>query len=129
MDNRELKFRAYYQKVSDDKYVIEGEYSMADLTDRGILFDQERIKWVQYIGVSDANGNEIYEGDIVRVPAGYGGDLWFNSFIGCIEYDPADFYINQRVSIENTRKWSGQDYEWGQLEVIGDIYTTPKLLK
>ena len=129
MNNRELKFRAYYQKVSDDKFIIEGEYTMADLTDRGILFDQKRIKWVEYIGVKDKSGEEIYEGDIVRVPAGYGGDLWFNSFVGCIEYDAPDFYVNQRVSIENTKKWSGQDYGWDELEVIGDIYTTPELLK
>ena len=63
---REIKFRAYYQKITDDTWIIEGEYTLKDLTDRGIKFDQVRIDWVEYTGLKDNSGVEIYEGDILR---------------------------------------------------------------
>ena len=133
-----MKFRAYYQKVSDGKFIIEGEYSMADLTDKGILFDQERIKWVQYTGLKDCQGREIYEGDILRT---------LNYFDYTEENKPV--YLHHKVIYETERgtynainvtnvseslTTIGNCFLYVALkdptiEVIGDIYTTPELLK
>ena len=62
---RDRKFRSYYQKITDDKWVIEGEYTFKELTDLGIQFDQVRIKWAEWTGLS-VNGVDIYEGDIIK---------------------------------------------------------------
>jgi len=87
------------------------------------------FKLMQFTGLSDKFGKEIYEGDIVYVPEGYGGDLLYKEFIGIVDYDPPEFYINQQESIKKTRKWYGQEYGWDELEIIGNIYENPELIK
>jgi uncharacterized phage protein (TIGR01671 family) len=86
--------------------------------------------WLQFTGLLDKNGKEIYEGDIVRVPEGatWQGGFAYASFTGYIDYDPPEFYVNQQKNIEMTKKWSGQDYQWNEIEVIGNIYENSELL-
>lgn len=117
---REIKFRAYYQKVTDNSWIIEGEYTFRDLTDKGIKFDQERIKWVEYTGLKDRNGVEICEDDIVT---------W------------QGYEVSNGRQIRPTRKWL---VEWDYLklcqiqniiesnrtlEIIGNKFENPELLE
>jgi len=117
--SRELKFRAYYQKVTDDKFIIEGEYTMKDLTDKGILFDQERIHWVEFTGFKDSRGEEIYEGDIVAVE-NEGAEITVCKFNvgGWILEDNAGGH------------WTRQLYHQSErLEIWGNIYENPELVE
>ncbi|MCK5613572.1 hypothetical protein KAR91_67505 [Candidatus Pacearchaeota archaeon] len=61
---REIKFRACYQRITDNEWVIEGEYTLKDLTDKGIRFDQERLEWKQYTGYK-MQDKEVFFGDLV----------------------------------------------------------------
>jgi uncharacterized phage protein (TIGR01671 family) len=83
----------------------------------------------QFTGLHDKNGKEIYSGDIVKVPDGWGGDNLYNSYIGDIQYDSGSYYISQITNIKKTGKWSGQDFNWGEIEILGNIHEHPELLK
>ena len=116
---REIKFRAYYQKVTDDSWVIEGEYTLKDLTDRGIQFDQERIKWVEWTGLKDRDGEEIYEGDVVEfVNPDTGERTQSEVFFDCGGF-----------SIEVYPHYCPFMGELFDYKIIGNIYQTPELLK
>lgn len=105
---REIKFRAYYRRLSDNKWIIEGEYTLKDLTDRGICFDQERIEWVQFTGLYDKNRVEIYEGDILS----------------------ADNGVESIVSVGWEDMYTYSYFHPVKLfEVIGNIHENPELLE
>jgi len=113
---REIKFRAYYQKVTDDSWVIEGEYTLKDLTDRGIQFDQERIKWVEWTGLKDRDGEEIYEGDILSfVPV---DSKKFGN-----PYKPFVVFWDEKDA--SFSGWSPRD----KVEIIGNVYEQPELME
>ena len=139
---REIKFRAYYQR-SDDTWIKlpEGEYTLKELTDRHIHFDQERIEWVEYTGLEDKNGVEIYEGDILS----FGDTITADNSLG---FDPNGFTFSKgdyfkviwsnkfarfECEIDEEDNWKlGRD-TWqmmvdGECEVIGNIYENSELL-
>lgn len=70
----------------------------------------------QYTGLTDKNGKEIYEGDIVKVV----NKVFNNESVGFIKYDVDSlaYYIDGLEMI-----WAGEN------EVIGNIHENPELLK
>jgi len=63
---REIKFRAW-----DGEHILLPFYSLEDLAYRSLLFENKNLIWMQYTGIKDKNGKEIFEGDIIYL-AGYG---------------------------------------------------------
>ena len=72
------------------------------------LSKQTEIVLMQYTGLKDKNGKEIYEGDVVK--GAWNDDVY-----------PVEF----------TFSWIHQYVEYGRepLEVIGNIYENPDLIK
>lgn len=124
--SRQIKFRAWNrlteQMVTDQPVMIDtdgsievGGYSTID--DEG-----GSIVVMQYTGLTDKNGVEIYEDDILQDTHNdpYGGAhvmldaVIFNS-------DPAGFTFGDRWSPLNT-------VDLKRMEVIGNIYENPELL-
>jgi len=118
---REIKFRQWYDREMrylDNVFVGVGQigFSDTDWVDLG-NHDEEHTGIMQYTGLKDKNGKEIYEGDIVRLTTKTGGDIdrlceW-------------DYRVNGwRFQGFN---YSGDDQRI--IEVIGNIYENPELLK
>lgn len=119
---REIKFRAWDKELEKMHYDIEYIYddvvtSCASFGD--ILEDTERFNVMQYTGLKDQNGKEIYEGDIVHFKT-----LRSKEYIGEVKSyeDAASFFV---VVKEHYMECLDAVYD---LEVLGNIYENKELL-
>ena len=126
---REIKFRAY-DKEDRKMYPISG-FSYLPLDGTGtcriyfligsnevLLKDySEKIAVMQYTGLKDKNGKEIYEGDILNLEENL-ADSWIRNHI--VKFEGGCFYPF------GTGDWEESSSSY---EIIGNIYETPELLE
>ncbi|PGM07218.1 hypothetical protein CN938_22150 [Bacillus thuringiensis] len=118
MKMKEIKFRAW-DGDRMQKVLTLGLYEGFVDTNK-LHSDIEDFKLMQYTGLKDKNGKEIYEGDIVKV-----SDHPFNSSI------KVDGHYEVGYDSETMDLCCGGWYlhrmrHWA--EVVGNIYETPELL-
>ncbi len=78
-------------------------------------FADHDLVLMQYTGLKDKNGKEIYEGDIVK-------DGWLkNNPLEVVEWSGTGFEPFADHSIT-------EDYDPNTIEVIGNVYENPDLL-
>ena len=126
---REIKFRAWNDKKIISwkellKYYPNGE---SDYDLHAIFSGDEHLELMQYTGLKDKNGKEIYEGDIITCEGGY------ETIEGCSE----DCEEPRVIEWSDGLQWVAECkncrdnvplYEWDYNEVIGNIYENPELL-
>ena len=80
---------------------------------------------MQYTGLEDGYGNEIYEGDIVE-----GSSLGFDDhFIDYVKFENGSFCFSKEKWKDGTYDWySLENYDPEDLTVIGNIYQNLELL-
>ena len=105
---RTLKFRVYIPDIGKFAYFGLDDF---DLSDR--YLDQKDYPVQQYIGSTDINGIEIYEGDIVKRRG--------TDYIYTVSYSSE--YSGYQV--ENKDGVQALAYYRDRLEVIGNIHETP----
>ena len=89
------------------------------------ITEADRLDVMQFTGLHDRNGKEIYEGDIVTY-IDYDGNYEYSyTNKGVVEYDEsgAFYYFTNRYEIGML------DMDYSQIEVIGNIHENPELLQ
>ena len=116
---RELKF-----KLVDNNNIVIGPYTIKEIYEIGDALNFDNCKWIQYTGLLDKNGKEIYEGDILE------------------STNPKEILVRFLVQWgyrDNPYSWGlksittpGASYEFcdhkESMQVVGNIYSNPELL-
>lgn len=110
---REIKFRSWYPL--ENRMMSHDEMSdMLDLS-YGEMFGEAEMKAIptmQFTGLKDKNGVEIYEGDIV-CNEGFKEKVYWDQFYGWVVSDEAML----------------GEVNFASIKVIGNIYENPELLE
>lgn len=116
---REIEFRTYGKGNGCMEYCTLKELANKDTFD--INFND--YEWMQFTGLKDKNGKEIYEGDIVCFK--WDGIYWKENYIGKITFQNGAFWFDDSPKEYDTLN----EYEPEDLGIIGDIYSNPGLLE
>lgn len=126
---REIKFRAYVPKLKKMGKVSEINWMTKTIlvaTNRVVnnIYRLTQVKLMQFTGLKDISGFEIYEGDIVSY---VDGEFSFIAQVVIDNYQfwltgPYDNYSFEDFADENTGKAS-------DLKVIGNKFENPELLE
>jgi len=124
---RQIKFRAWDKKTKEYFHISElwnsGTnpecFNFDGWTDN--FGDEGRLKDIvieQFTGLTDVNGKDIYDGDIVRCKNEYQG----TDYTGKVMFFNGGFCV-----------WTGgfRNYVWEDMipEIIGNVHENPKLLE
>lgn len=137
---REIKFRGYSKSFS-----MMFDYDMLEMASAGMVdickrelkkidpeatelqmglflptYDKDLIL-MQYTGLKDENGTEIYEGDIV--------ERRFMNLIDGAEFVGVVKYYDGAFNVDNNREVYPLFHEIDEIEILGNIYENPKLLE
>lgn len=127
--NREIKFRGYNE-------INKKMLNWNELLDTNLknIFTMKKkdtgIILMQYTGLHDKNGKEIYEGDIVLLDCYYYEEPAFDGEFKVIYDDINGMWF--LVDLENKDRGFAfgeiRSYYKAEIEVIGNIYDNPELL-
>lgn len=121
---REIKFRAWY---GENIGMLTPQFA-GDINE---IFAQKNGIYMQYTGLKDRNGREIYEGDILQISNKENKDyhmevLWTGQGFG---YRIIRNETKRSGYIVGHHSERGLNFYNGASEVIGNIYEDPELLE
>lgn len=146
---RTIKYQAW---IKDEKRMIsplvvkifnDGDFVVREYdgkVDNTYYFEDGNVELMEYTGLKDVNGTEIYEGDILEIP-GYFSDLCnkeIPNHLGYVKYVDKEarfnlIYINDPICWKKDATFLiyafKQAEKNGGIKKVGTIYENPELLK
>jgi uncharacterized phage protein (TIGR01671 family) len=137
--NREIKFRAWDKNlktwavdfaVRDNGAIHEfkGGYEGWNMN----YDDNNTLALMQYTGLKDKNGKEIYEGDVVKIhnykDTWKHGEPEIDWRVFEVKHVRYVYVLNNSVISRPLSDYDTRDLEPWDMEVIGNIYENPELL-
>ncbi len=121
---REIKFRAFHENAGMQHLNEDGEFEFSPIASDASIWSaiqDSKITLMQYTGLKDCNGIDIYEGDIIKVVS----DIAIDILLVEVHQGNASYCSKTECPL-------GVIYPTMLLmkkEVIGNIYENPELLK
>ena len=130
MNQREIKFRAWDRKEKE-MLIPALEILNIGLGDGSLAVDERaqrgnELDWMQFTGLKDKNGKEIYEGDICEMALTTPYGLIKHKGVMKFNEKSAQFGCDVETELENIADHIEQKEA---PKVIGNIYENPELLK
>ena len=133
---RSIKYRAFYKgemrQVTALEWIHEGEdLAGCYLTgiDKCVIVNDDEttfgVDLLEFTGLNDRNGTEIYEGDIIKTE--------YNE-LGLVRFEKGIFDVNRIIMLKDRRDWKTLMYvDWpsaffNDCEVLGNRFENPELL-
>lgn len=140
---REIKFRAWH--TNKPYGYLQMEYGIENASDIDstktvfpdfgcYLYSQREQACIvmEFTGLKDKQGRDIYEGDIFRAEGGEIGEVAYGTFASSHEAGWAKGHIHIGFYLmrdgDTVRNRVDEDVPWAGGEVIGNIYENPELL-
>jgi len=129
---RKIKFRSWNGDMMSKPFYptelsCDEQGSWVDADGVSVSWDAEGYRhcenWMQFTGLLDRNGKEIYEGDILRE-----NSTNYTTYTGPVVFLAGCFRFNYRPGNYSTIAVNGQK-QLNRIEVIGNICDNPDLLK
>jgi len=134
---REIKFRVW-DKVIRKMFIVrelhffgigELEAVIVDYTDYGekIIKRGDRIILIQYTGLKDKNGKEIYKGDILEIDWDWKSGEGERAEVRWDEKN-ATFRLFCYTKYGGEGWFMPENKTWTKLEIVGNIHENPELI-
>ena len=122
--SREIKFRAWIKAKKEMQMIdfLDFRYKKIGLNNEEYLKEFSNCELMQFTGLRDCKGREIYEGDIIEFALSL-----IKTIKGSIEFDYGAFYLKTDDKEYNNVLLANMNFDL--VEVIGNIFENSELLK
>ena len=136
---REIKFRAWHKEKKkiilisslhfyDDGKTNYGYKETPNVPNVNVTISEDEAVLMEFTGLQDENGVDIYEGDIINLSYEYfDGHFRDNEIVGKVYFEDSSFRMSYK-KYDEIREWRIDEPEILSIEVIGNIYENPELL-